>query len=174
MVPSGERQGGGEGDKKKRNKLKGTVGWRGGCGQRAGGLDFIIMEAQTWRGEPGAGWVVHVGDGKSHGLHLLTLCSLLRRLQSVTTLHPTAFPKVSDDLRIFKSKHLLILILLDFSATSDTVNHSLLLKWSRSLASKTTHSAYFFPASPAPVYWSPLEVHLPPPIHSLREFLNRR
>lgn len=33
--------------KKKRNKLKGTVGWRGGCGQRAGGLDFIIMEAQT-------------------------------------------------------------------------------------------------------------------------------
>lgn len=91
------------------------------------------------------------GNGKSHCFYFLTFYVLLNSLQSVTTLYPTDFTEVSDDLHAFKSKkYFPILILLDFSALREIVNHSLFLKWSLSLVSKTTHS-YFFPTCLDPV-----------------------
>lgn len=112
------------------------------------------------------------GHCQSPGLHFLTFLLLLSSLQSVTTLHPAAFPKVPEDLHVFKSKrYFLILISHDFFQHYVTLKHSLFLKWFLSLASKTTHSLYFFPTSPDPVYQSPLEVHLPLSVHYTWGFL---
>lgn len=111
------------------------------------------------------------GHRQPPGLHF-SFHSLLSSLQSVTTLHPTAFPKVPEDLHVFKSKrYFLIFILLDFFQHYVPHKHSLFLKWFLSLTAKTTHSLCFFPTSLDPVYQSPLEVHLPLSVHYTSVFL---
>lgn len=130
-------------------KVEGTGGWRRGCGQRGGCLGCVmeVERSRPWAGPGGLSmweWQISLPPF----LRLL----LLNSLQPETTLHPTAFTEVSDDLYAYKSKkYFPVLILLDFSALCDTANHSLYLKLSLSLASKKTQSPYF-PTSLAPVY----------------------
>lgn len=120
------------------------------------------------RAESGMRKLCHHGDREAKelspgtdGLSVWIMANLIVFISSSThsSIHAdlflTALTKVIDDLHVFKSKKcLLILILLDFSASCDIVNYSLFLAWSLSLASKTTHCPYLFPTSLAPGYQS--------------------